>query len=180
MSLPGLARPKLPPLVRTLKDVRYVPSLKRNLISLGTLHASGFSFKVEDGRIKVLQGALVVRRGIRKNGLYMLEGTIKVGMMNLVLRAKDDKTFLWHRKLGCLNDKAWLKYKSKVYYVETKSLRLIFVNPTYLLSNISSLPSLLNIMQRDHWSMCIQICRNLQEFKPMEVTCTFSHWLMIS
>lgn len=68
--------------VRTLKDVSYVPSLNRNLISLGILDESGFSFKVEDGRIKVLKRALIVMKGIRKNGLYVLEGKINVGNVN--------------------------------------------------------------------------------------------------
>ena len=33
--------------VGTLKDVRHVPNLKKNLISLGTLDSNGFSYKSE-------------------------------------------------------------------------------------------------------------------------------------
>ena len=36
-------------IVRELKEVRYVPQLKRNLISVGTLEASGLVISVRDG-----------------------------------------------------------------------------------------------------------------------------------
>ena len=39
--------------IKTLKDVRYVPNLKRNLISIGQLYKFGFSCKTKNGKIKV-------------------------------------------------------------------------------------------------------------------------------
>ncbi|PON41343.1 Zinc finger, CCHC-type [Parasponia andersonii] len=54
---------------RILQQVRYVPELKRNLISLGMLDMNGYSFKAEHGSLKVSKGSLIVRKGIRKNGL---------------------------------------------------------------------------------------------------------------
>ena len=41
---------------RVLKEVRYVPELKRNLISLGVLDQEGYSFKVENGKLVVARG----------------------------------------------------------------------------------------------------------------------------
>lgn len=57
---------------RILFEVRYLPELKRNLISLGALHKSGFLFKAKDGTLKVSNGSLVVMKGIRCSDLYTI------------------------------------------------------------------------------------------------------------
>lgn len=59
----------------TLTDVMYVPELKRNMISLGTLDAVGYTFKAFNGVLEVAKGALTVMKGTRRNGLYILRGT---------------------------------------------------------------------------------------------------------
>lgn len=41
--------------IRMLTDVRYIPRLKRNLISLSTLDELGFSYKVENGFMHVFK-----------------------------------------------------------------------------------------------------------------------------
>jgi len=53
---------------RTLTNVRYVPSLKRNLISLSTLDELGFSYKVENGSMHVFKGNKLILTGAKKNG----------------------------------------------------------------------------------------------------------------
>ncbi|KAL0552306.1 hypothetical protein IC582_011414 [Cucumis melo] len=62
-------------MVRILTNVRYVPKLKRNLISLGELDRSGCTIKSEIGVMKVTKGSLVKLRGTLRHGLYVLEGT---------------------------------------------------------------------------------------------------------
>ena len=47
----------------TLKEVRHVPDLKRNIISLGTLDESSYSFKVGNGKLTILKGVMVVMKG---------------------------------------------------------------------------------------------------------------------
>ena len=48
--------------VRTLCDVRHVPDLRKNLISLGTLDCNGFSYKSTSGVMKVSKGAMRVMK----------------------------------------------------------------------------------------------------------------------
>lgn len=61
--------------VRTLRDVRHVPALKKNLISLGMLESKGCTFSAKDGAFKVSKGTLVVIKGTRlDNNLYKLQG----------------------------------------------------------------------------------------------------------
>ena len=55
--------------IRILTDIRYVPDLKKNLISLGTLDSKGYKVTMEGGILKVIQGALVTMKGTQK-GIY--------------------------------------------------------------------------------------------------------------
>ncbi|KAG8474442.1 hypothetical protein CXB51_034036 [Gossypium anomalum] len=72
--------------VRTLSDIRYVPELKRNLISLSTLDSKGYRYTVESG------GSTVT----------------SVASSSL---SDDDITKLWHMRLGHMseNDMAELR-----------------------------------------------------------------------
>ena len=44
-------------MVRELKEVRFVPALKKNLIFMGTLEAKGYNVTIEDGTMKFTHGA---------------------------------------------------------------------------------------------------------------------------
>ncbi|GJZ33677.1 hypothetical protein Tco_0579113, partial [Tanacetum coccineum] len=56
---------------------KYVPELRRNLISLSTLEKEGFTVKMQSGKIKVIKGSLVVLSGTRRaNCLYTLDGHV--------------------------------------------------------------------------------------------------------
>ncbi|KAL6228383.1 hypothetical protein ACLB2K_002333 [Fragaria x ananassa] len=62
--------------VRKLENVRYIPMLRKNLISLGTLDKVGYRYSSKEGRLKVIKGSLVVMKGdIQPNKLYKLQGT---------------------------------------------------------------------------------------------------------
>jgi len=92
--------------VRTLCDVRHIPELKKNLISLGTLHKNGFIPKADEDRetIKIVKGALTVMKGkITIGNIYKLLGSTVVGGIHSV-ESHDDNTKLWHMRLGHLNN----------------------------------------------------------------------------
>ncbi|XP_058192053.1 uncharacterized protein LOC131309434 [Rhododendron vialii] len=63
----------------TLDNVRYVPSVKYNLISLGALETVGSVITLKSGALKVSFGNLVVMEGVRCNNLYFLEGSTVLG-----------------------------------------------------------------------------------------------------
>jgi hypothetical protein len=66
--------------VRTLTNVRYVPDLKKNLISLRTLDSLGYGYLANDGVMKITKGALVVMKGKKIGNLYeLLESTVTGG-----------------------------------------------------------------------------------------------------
>ncbi|KAH0635804.1 hypothetical protein KY289_035719 [Solanum tuberosum] len=62
--------------VRTLTDVRYVPDLKKNHISLGTIESLGWKYTGEGGVMKISLGALVIMKARRSGTLYTLLGSL--------------------------------------------------------------------------------------------------------
>ncbi|KAG7981002.1 hypothetical protein I3843_05G210500 [Carya illinoinensis] len=62
-------------LVRTLSNVRHIPSLKKNLISLGILDSFGYQYSAGGGVIRVYKGSSVVMTGKKTDGLYFLQGS---------------------------------------------------------------------------------------------------------
>ena len=53
----GAVRIRMHGTVKTLKNVRHVPDLKRNLISLGTLDSLGYKYSGGGGVIRVNEGS---------------------------------------------------------------------------------------------------------------------------
>ncbi|GFZ19218.1 hypothetical protein Acr_27g0009570 [Actinidia rufa] len=93
--------------IRVLTDVRYVPDLKKNLLSLGTLDSKGYKVTMEGGILKVVRGALVAMKGTRKGNLYFLDGSTVTGRV-VVSNSSDesDTSRLWHMLLGHPGEKA--------------------------------------------------------------------------
>ncbi|XP_031127792.1 uncharacterized protein LOC116029887 [Ipomoea triloba] len=65
--------------IRTLTNVRYIPDLKRNLISLGTLKSLRCKYIAEGGVLNVIKGSLVLMKTSRSESLYVLHGSTMTG-----------------------------------------------------------------------------------------------------
>jgi len=52
-------------IVQELKEMRYVPQLKRNLISVSTLETLGLVVSIRDGVLKMTKDSMVVMKGVR-------------------------------------------------------------------------------------------------------------------
>ncbi|GFZ01036.1 hypothetical protein Acr_14g0006710 [Actinidia rufa] len=84
-----------------LKDVRHVPNLKRNLISVGQLATSGCKTIFTDDSWKVMKGDMVMAHRKKQGTLYVMSRT------NTVLAtasSKPDAT-TWHLRLGHMSEK---------------------------------------------------------------------------
>lgn len=93
--------------IRVLTDVRYIPDLKKNLISLGTFDAKGYSIIIKGGVLKVVRGALITMKGTRKGNLYFLDGSTVTGRAAVSKSSDDsDESRLWHMRLGHAGEKA--------------------------------------------------------------------------
>ncbi|KAK3027503.1 hypothetical protein RJ639_040218, partial [Escallonia herrerae] len=90
-------------IVRTLGDVRYIPDLKKNLISLGTLDSIDCSISIKGGVMKVSKGAMVIMKG-----------------------SSNDNSELWHKRLGHLSEGGMLELHKRKLLQGVKSCKLNF------------------------------------------------------
>jgi hypothetical protein len=95
-------------IVRILTNVRYVPNLKKNLISLGTLDSLGYGYSAKDGVIKITKGTMVIMKGKKIGNLYKLLGDTVIGgvAMSTLVEPNDDNTVLWHMRLVHLGERS--------------------------------------------------------------------------
>jgi hypothetical protein len=95
-------------MTRTLKNVRYIPGMSRNLISLSTLDSEGFNYFGSDGVLKVSKGSLICLKGdLNSVKLYVLRGSTLHGSVSAaaaVTNAEPSKTNLWHKRLGHMSE----------------------------------------------------------------------------
>jgi hypothetical protein len=94
-------------MTRTLTDVRHVPNMFRNLISLSTLDNKGYKYSAGGGVLKVSKGSLVIMKGVIKfANLYILcgdtiAGTVAVtSVVSTITSDKCSESKLWHMRLG--------------------------------------------------------------------------------
>ena len=57
-------------------NIRHVPDLKKNLLSLVVLEAWEYKFPGADGEVKVTKGSMMIIKGERTANLYKLTGSI--------------------------------------------------------------------------------------------------------
>ncbi|GKC14496.1 zinc finger, CCHC-type containing protein [Tanacetum coccineum] len=97
-----------------LHNVRYIPQLKRNLISLRTLEKEGYTIKLQSVKVKVINGSKVILSGIRRdNYVYSLDGHVVVGELNASVEEKDSLAQVSHKILEHISE-AKLCIKSEI------------------------------------------------------------------
>ena len=74
---------------RTLSNVRHVPDLKKNLLSLGALKAQGCMFICEGGGVTVNKGSITVLKGERVRNLYSMVSNVIVGDVSAAAAEKE-------------------------------------------------------------------------------------------
>ena len=79
-------------MVRELKKVRYVSQLKRNLISVGDLKSLSLQLSIRDGFLKMTRGSMVILKGIQRNNLYYLKGSMVIGQVASFTNLDNDCT----------------------------------------------------------------------------------------
>ena len=82
-----------------LSEVRYMPTMSRNLISYGQLEKSGCKYEGEDFIVTFYKNGKKVISGKYQDGLYYLQGSVVKGEA-YVVRADVNLTNRWHSRLG--------------------------------------------------------------------------------
>ena len=86
-------------MVRTLENVRHIPKMTRNLISISTLD-EGFKYSAGGGVLKVSRGSLIHMAGdLNPIKLYILRGSVLHNSDVHSTVSDTDMTDLWHKRL---------------------------------------------------------------------------------
>ncbi|KAL2231966.1 UNVERIFIED_CONTAM: Retrovirus-related Pol polyprotein from transposon TNT 1-94 [Sesamum indicum] len=104
----------------TLHDVRHIPGLKRNLISVGQLDSDGFHTTFGDAKWKISREAMTLARGLKSGTLYMAGGSSS----NIPFAETVSQANLWHNRLGHMSEKGMNVLKSKGRLPELKSVEV--------------------------------------------------------
>ena len=95
--------------IATLNEVRHVPKMTKNLISLSTLDSKGFRFSGGSGELCISKGSLVVLKGVKHGTLYILQGSTLTGSAAAAVASSEDRrsdmTKLWHIRLGHMSER---------------------------------------------------------------------------
>ena len=97
-----------------LKDVRYVPDICLNLISIGRLDDEGFTNSFGESKWKLTKGSLVVARGKKQNTFYVMEAKLHKGEINAA--QWDVSIELWNRRLGHISEKGLQTLARKPFF----------------------------------------------------------------
>ncbi|KAG7563868.1 Integrase catalytic core [Arabidopsis suecica] len=109
--------------IKVLENVKYVPNLRRNLISTGTLDKLGYKHEGGGGKVRYFKNEKTALRGMLANGLYIMDGNT-VMTENCVAESSHGKTVLWHSRLGHMgiNNMRVLTQKGLVAKDEVRNL----------------------------------------------------------
>lgn len=108
--------------IKELKQVRFVLDLKRNMISLGMLDQMGYSVRIEYGKMVIIKGTETIMKGLRKNGVFVLDGETVTGEVGISINANIDSAKLWHLRLWHIGEKG-LKELNKQGVFGTDKIR---------------------------------------------------------
>ncbi|KAL6314158.1 hypothetical protein AAG906_011900 [Vitis piasezkii] len=112
--------------IRTLCDVRHVPDLRKNLISLGTLDCNEFSYKSTSGVMTVSKGAMTMMKGQKLAGnIYKLLGTTIIGGV-ATAESESDSTILGHMRLGHMGERGMMELHKRNMLKDIKTCKLDF------------------------------------------------------
>ena len=91
----------------TLNEVRHVPLMTKNLISLSLLDSKGFSWSGKDGVLRVWKGSNLILKGVIRGTLYFLQGSTVTGSAHVASSEfhQKDMTKLWHIRLGHMGER---------------------------------------------------------------------------
>ncbi|KAK0573237.1 hypothetical protein LWI29_004709 [Acer saccharum] len=97
-----------------LNDIVYIPSIRRNLISVSILDRAGYAFRFGNGKVFIYYNNVHIGSGTLCDGLYMIDLHPNIGQsfssstvhaVNNVVGSKhgridENSPILWHRRLG--------------------------------------------------------------------------------
>ena len=79
-------------MVQELKEMKYVPQLKKNLILVDDLEALGLEISDRESVLKMLRDSMIVMKAVRSNNLYYLKSNMITRQVAPSIGSDDDCT----------------------------------------------------------------------------------------
>ena len=114
--------------VRVLSNVRHVPNLRKNLISLGVLDDLEYSYSSEGRIMKITKGSLMVMKGQKVSMFYkLIENTVvRRVAVTTSIESNTDDTKLWHMRLSHIGECGMLELHKRNLLNGVKTCKLDF------------------------------------------------------
>jgi len=106
--------------------VRFVPELKRNLISLSMFDSLGYCIIIEHGVCKISHGALITVKRYKMIGLYILDDSMVIGNASMTSVTPHNNSELWHLRLGHVSERGLVELAKQVLLGKDKLDKLEF------------------------------------------------------
>ena len=87
-----------------LNDVRYVPGIKKRLLSVGQLDLHGYTTQFGGGIWKLKCGSMLIVKGSKRGTLYCLRCKALPGKFPVIADVSSPIE-LWHKRLGYMGSK---------------------------------------------------------------------------
>ena len=116
-------------IILTFSNMRHVPTLKKNLISLGALDANGYTYSLSGDKLKIFKGSIVIMiREMLPNNLYKLLRDIIFGeaAISKTENSENDSAYLCHHLLGHISERAMEELHKRKLLKNIKSCKLNF------------------------------------------------------
>ncbi|KAJ9546691.1 hypothetical protein OSB04_019234 [Centaurea solstitialis] len=87
--------------IRTFKNVKFVPSMTRSLISVGQLSRAGCRIRIEDQNLRISRGSIILMKGkLAENSIFHLSGETLSSESCVAESSQNLDDCLWHLRLG--------------------------------------------------------------------------------
>ena len=97
----------------TLKDVKYVPTIVKNLVSRGMLCDIGMRLDFQSGKVVMSFKNMYFGNAFRADGMFKISTTVPSTAINVIFTSEYSSA-LWHNRLGHVN------FRKNVQYEETR------------------------------------------------------------
>jgi hypothetical protein len=106
-----------------LKEVRHVPYLRKNIISIGKLESEGCISMFTDKVWKITKGSLVIEKGEKVCTLHLCIGNTD---SPISLASTGVYKTLWHNRLGHMSEKGMQILYKRIFFPDLKQIDLYF------------------------------------------------------
>ena len=105
----------------TLRDVRHVPDIRLNMVSIGRLNDEGCSGSFQNGMWKLCKGSLIEARAQKQGTLYVMHAKMYKKEANVAAELNGD---LWHKRLGHMSERGMHILANQKLLSEVKRVHL--------------------------------------------------------